>query len=165
MRKNIFCLNWTQGLATEWLSIQLYVTRETFNETVYSNWTNYARRWFRKDRKCCDKHKPFSLNVHRFCKNTWFLSFLHICMLSSDIERAHRQNIRKYNPISNVSKWLNVSYHYVKSETSGICRTGAYLFFIIYFTFILSKLEFGFYKSHIYGLFTPVKSTFPNKYN
>ena len=34
-----------------------------------------------------------------------------------------------------------------------------------YFTFILSKLEFGFYKSHIYGLFTPVKNTFPNKYN
>ena len=32
------------------------------------------------------------------------------------------------------------------------------------FTFIISKLEFGFYKSHIYGLFTPVKNTFPNKY-
>ena len=33
------------------------------------------------------------------------------------------------------------------------------------FTFILTKLEFGFYKSHIYGLFTPVKNTSPNKYN
>ena len=78
MRKNIFCLNWTQGHATEhnlnefcasfvlelWLSIQLYVTRENFNETVYSNWTNYARRWFRKDRKCCDKHKPFSMRMY-----------------------------------------------------------------------------------------------------
>ena len=27
------------------------------------------------------------------------------------------------------------------------------------------NLEFGFYKSHIYGLFTPVKNTLPNKYN
>ena len=36
-------------------------------------------------------------------------------------------------------------------------------FFI--FTFILTKLEFGFHKSHIYGLFTPVKSTSQNKYN
>ena len=27
---------------------------------------------------------------------------------------------------------------------------------IYYFTFILSKLAFRFYKSHIYGLFTPV---------
>ena len=26
---------------------------------------------------------------------------------------------------------------------------------LFYSTFILSKLEFGFYKSHIYGLFTP----------
>ena len=39
------------------------------------------------------------------------------------------------------------------------------IFLFIYFTFILSKLEFGFYKSRIYGLFTPVKNTFPNKYN
>ena len=33
------------------------------------------------------------------------------------------------------------------------------------FTFILIKLEFGFYKSHVYGLFSPVKNTFPNRYN
>ena len=38
-------------------------------------------------------------------------------------------------------------------------------FYVFIFTFILSKLEFGFYKSHIYGLFTLVKNTFPNKYN
>ena len=37
--------------------------------------------------------------------------------------------------------------------------------FIYFSTFILSKLEFGFYKSYIYGLCTPVKNTFPNKYN
>ena len=29
-------------------------------------------------------------------------------------------------------------------------------YYYYYFTFILSKSEFGFYKSHIYGLFTPV---------
>ena len=33
------------------------------------------------------------------------------------------------------------------------------------FTFILKKIEIAFYKSHIYGLFTLVKNTFPNKYN
>ena len=31
-----------------------------------------------------------------------------------------------------------------------------YYYYYYYFTFILSKLEFGFYKSHIYELFTPV---------
>ena len=42
-----------------------------------------------------------------------------------------------------------------------IRREGKVLFI---FTFILTKLEFGFYKSHIYGLFKPVKNTFPIKY-
>ena len=37
--------------------------------------------------------------------------------------------------------------------------------YLFIFTFILSKLEFDLYKSHIYGLFTPVKNTFSNKYN
>ena len=32
------------------------------------------------------------------------LSCLHTCMLSSDIKRAHRQNIQKQNSISNVRK-------------------------------------------------------------
>ena len=30
------------------------------------------------------------------------------------------------------------------------------LFLLFVFTFVLLKLEFGFYKSYIYGLFTPV---------
>ena len=37
--------------------------------------------------------------------------------------------------------------------------------FYFIFTFILTKLEFGFYRSHIYGLFKPLKNTSPNKYN
>ena len=37
--------------------------------------------------------------------------------------------------------------------------------YLFIFTFILSKLELDFYKSHIYGLFTAVKNTFSNKYN
>ena len=40
-----------------------------------------------------------------------------------------------------------------------------FIFYLFIFTFILTKLEFGFYESHINGLFTPVKNTFPNKYN
>ena len=40
-----------------------------------------------------------------------------------------------------------------------------FIYLFIYFAFILSKLKFGFYKSHIYGLFAPVKNTFSNKYN
>ena len=57
------------------------------------------------------------------------ISCLHTCMLSSDIKRAHRQNIRKWHSISNVRKWHNVSYRYVsyiKSETSDIWRKGAW---------------------------------------
>ena len=60
-------------------------------------------------------------NVHRFCKNIWFLyacmlcshecllSCLHTCMLSSDIKRANRQNIQM------LGKWHNVSYRYLRN--------------------------------------------------
>ena len=42
---------------------------------------------------------------------------------------------------------------------------GYLVFYLFIFTFVLTKLEFGFCKSHIYGQFTPVKGTFTNKYN
>ena len=38
-------------------------------------------------------------------------------------------------------------------------------YYLFIFTSFLTKLEFGFYDSFIYGLFTPVKNNFPNKYN
>ena len=53
--------------------------------------------------------------------------------------------------------------HYITNGLSIILRELVIYFFIL--TFILTKLEFGFYKSHIYGLFTPVKNTSPNKYS
>ena len=51
-----------------------------------------------------------SAKTYYFCMFVCFafmyalLSCLHTCMLSSDIKRAHRQNIRKQNSISNVRK-------------------------------------------------------------
>ena len=51
-----------------------------------------------------------STKTYYFCMFVCFafmyalLSYLHTCMLSSDIKRAHRQNIRKQNSISNVRK-------------------------------------------------------------
>ena len=51
-----------------------------------------------------------STKTYYFCMFVCFafmyalLSYLHTCMLSSDVKRAHRQNIRKQNSISNVRK-------------------------------------------------------------
>ena len=51
-----------------------------------------------------------SAKTYYFCMFVCFafmyalLSCLHTCMLSSDIKRAHRQNIQKQNSISNVRK-------------------------------------------------------------
>ena len=51
-----------------------------------------------------------SVKAYYFCIFASFafmyalFSCLHTCMLSSDIKRAHRQNIRKQNSISNVRK-------------------------------------------------------------
>ena len=51
-----------------------------------------------------------------------------------------------------------------ESWTKCWIRDNLYIVYFI-FTFILTKLEFGFYKSHIHGPFIPVKNTSPNKYN
>ena len=39
------------------------------------------------------------------------------------------------------------------------------IIYLFTLTITLTKLKFGFYKGHIYGLFVPVKNTSPNKYN
>ena len=62
--------------------------------------------------------------------------------------------------VTELPKDINGLKHYViKDESRNNLLT------IIFTFFILTKLESDFYKSHIYGLFTPVKNTFPNKYN
>ena len=70
---------------------------------------------------------------------------------------AYRKAFRNSHPNKNYYRLINYifynqfpCYHYLLS-------------FI--FTFIVKKLEIALYKSHIYGLFTLVKDTFPNKYN
>ena len=139
-RKNIFSLNWTQGLAIEynlnefcassvlelWLRIQLYVTEET--SANYATVENYAWRWFRKDRKFCEKQKPFSPKMYIGSAKTH--DCLHFCAYVCFHLISNVHIVRTFEntiPFQTLEKWHNVSYRYVKSETSNICRTGAWL--------------------------------------
>ena len=74
------------------------------------------------------------------------ISCLHTCMVSSDIKRAHFQNIRNDILFQTFEKWHNVSYRYVsyiKSETSDIWRTSAWF---------LRAFGEGVEENHIYHL-------------
>ena len=62
--------------------------------------------------------------------------------------------------VTKLPKDINgLKHHVIKDESRNNLLT------IIFTFFILTKLESDFFKSHIYGLFIPVKNTFPNKYN
>ena len=70
---------------------------------------------------------------------------------------AYRKAFRNSHPSKNYYRLI--SYIFYNQFPCYYCL----ILFI--FTFILKKIEIAFYKSHIYGLFTLVKNTFPNKYN
>ena len=89
---------------------------------------------------------------------------------------GERSTAKNYHPVSLLSVFIkvfeelvnnNIADHLKKCDLfshfqygfrSSRSKADLLTVIIIYFTFILSKLEFGFYKSHIYGLFTPVAS-------
>ena len=68
----------------------------------------------------------FTENVHRVCKNIWFL---YVCMLCFHVCFAFIfAQLYAFMWYQTFEKWYNISYRYVsyiKSETSDIWRTGA----------------------------------------
>ena len=97
-----------------------------FGQLCY--WRNYAWRWFRKDRKFCEKQKPFSPKMYIGSAKTH--DCLHFCAYVCFHLISNVHIVRTFEntiPFQTLEKWHNVSYRYVKSETSDICRTGAWL--------------------------------------
>ena len=114
--------------------IQIYVTKETsancatdqtIPEDGLEKIANFMRR---KDRKFYEKQKPFSPKMYIGSAETH--DCLHFCAYVCFHLISNVHIVRTFEntiPFQTLEKWHNVSYRYVKSETSDICRTGAWL--------------------------------------
>ena len=97
--------------------MQFILKPKSFNLRIYNVCSQLFRFANFSSTKFIFAFESFSLKMYIVSAKTYYfcmfvcfafmyalLSCLHTCMLSSDIKRAHCQNIRKQNSISNVRK-------------------------------------------------------------